>query len=297
MGVAGRVRSPAALALTDVQRRDLRILADLYQQMQDVRMRTGEQLRAVLQQRDGPHASMTGRAQDVDAGVDARMRAIRDGTEEGPVPILGRMYATSWANERLVLASMTRHVRTHPAWPWLSTVRGIGPALATRLLARLDVTRAPGPASFWAYCGLSTVAASEYACALCGLRQSAPQNARVGPGHRRRGGAELCRGSLERVPDAGEVRCAPRRLAGTRLTHDPEARRTCYLVGVSLLRCGSDYAGVYGAHKQRLARERVGWTDHRIHFGALRIMQKTFLRDLWIEWRAAVGLNTARAFR
>lgn len=292
MGVVGRVGPPAALVLADVHRRDLRILADLYQQMQDVRMRTCEQVRALLQQRDGPGAAAAVRA----AGVDARLRAIRDGTDEGPVPILGRMYATSWANERLVLATMTQCVRVHPAWPWLSTVRGIGPALATRLLARLDVTRAPGPASFWSYCGLATVPAAEYACGTCGLRQSMPEHAPMGSAHVRRNSGERCVGTLERVTGVSNVRCAPRRIAGTRLAHDPEARRTCFLVGVSLLRCGSGYDTVYAAHKQRLARERDGWTDHRVHFAALRIMQKTFLRDLWIAWRRALGLSAARAF-
>jgi hypothetical protein len=48
-----------------------------------------------------------------------------------------------------------REVEKHPFWPWLSTVRGMGPILAGKLLHRLgDLKRFPSPAHLWSYCGL-----------------------------------------------------------------------------------------------------------------------------------------------
>ena len=289
MGVARSLVAVAPAAVADVQRRDLRILADLYLQVQAVRVRTGEQLRAVLQHRDGAITRMRAHL------VDDRLRAIRDGADPGPVPELAWVHVQSWDAERRTLRSMSARIRLHPAWPWLATVRGVGPALSTRLLGRLDVTCAASPASFWAYCGLDTVPAVEYACPSCGLRVSLPPGSAAPVRHRRLEGGEQCNSGL--VAAGTTTRCAPRRTRGKRLAHDPEARRTCYLIGVSMLRCASPYAGAYGDARRRLTRDRAGWSAQRIHLAALRAMQKRFLRDLWIEWRTAIGLGTARAFR
>lgn len=44
--------------------------------------------------------------------------------------------------ERMLAREMARRVAEHPAWPWLERVRGVGPTLAARLLARLRIDRA-----------------------------------------------------------------------------------------------------------------------------------------------------------
>ena len=40
-------------------------------------------------------------------------------------------------------AQMQALIARHPAWAWLRAVRGVGSVLAARLLARLDISRAP----------------------------------------------------------------------------------------------------------------------------------------------------------
>lgn len=47
-----------------------------------------------------------------------------------------------------------REVKTHPLGPWLLSVRGIGPVLAGRLLARVDPVKFPSPGHLWSYAGL-----------------------------------------------------------------------------------------------------------------------------------------------
>ena len=197
----------------------LQLAASSYERAQRDRIRYGEQLRAILQRRD-PRWDL-----DVGADVDADelLRMIRT-TGGGPVPILGRLYANAWAQECEMGAQMEAFIWHHPAWPWLRQVRGVGSILASRLLSRLDVARAPSPASFWAYCGLGTVAAEELVCELCGAHAFVAPGTRLIKPHSPPGTRAKCAGRLRPDGLAVNVRVAqgrPRR--GERATYDLEA--------------------------------------------------------------------------
>src|SRR5215218_7110289 len=153
----------------------LELAASGYERAQRDRLRYGEQLRAILQRRDVRWGSVD---EDPDGDPDALLREIR-ATGGGPVPILGRLYSNAWDQEREMGGQMQALIARHPAWPFLHGVRGIGSVLAARLLSRLDIARAPSPASFWAYCGLGTVAAEELVCDRCGARVFVAPGTRV----------------------------------------------------------------------------------------------------------------------
>ena len=56
--------------------------------------------------------------------------------------------------ENLVSLKMVNEIVNHPVWPWLSEVKGVGPALGTQLLGLAgDISRAPSISSFWKFCG------------------------------------------------------------------------------------------------------------------------------------------------
>jgi hypothetical protein len=243
----------------------LELAASGYERAQRDRIRYGEQLRAILQRRDARWGPI---ADDEDIGdPDAILREIRE-TGGGPVPLLGRLYA----------------------WAWLRTVRGIGSVLAARLLSRLDITRASSPASFWAYCGLGTVAAEEQVCEECGARVFVAPGTRVQAPHAMAGRRATCTGPLRPRGLAGTVRVAqarPRR--GERAAYDLEAKTICYLIGVSFVRCGGPYRDVYDERKAHLARQHPEWPAKRVHLAAVRATVKRFLADLWVAWREAEG--------
>ena len=119
---------PGAGALNPGALEHLRWVVAAFESAQADRLRAGEQIRAALRARV---AESTGVAE--------------------------LAYARAWAEEQRAQRLMRDCIEAHPAWPWLAGVRGVGHTLAGRLLARLDVARAPHPSSFWAYCGLSTV--------------------------------------------------------------------------------------------------------------------------------------------
>jgi hypothetical protein len=264
---------------------ELRLLYQLFEEAQRTRIAHGERLRAFLQGRS------SGGIGETCEDVGHLLTDISRGRSAGAPRILERAYARSIAEEGMLALELQRVVEDHPAWVWLEQQRGIGHHLSARLLSRLDVSRARTPSAFWAYCGLGTVPGAAYRCERCGLEVGYPIGYQVRPTHYARGGTRECLGELSIVGDTSSTRVAPRRTAaGGRAAYDAQARNACYLIGVSLLRCRSEYRSYYDAERIRLAGEHCGWTPRRCHLSALRKMEKAFLRDLWLAWRRAVNL-------
>jgi hypothetical protein len=264
---------------------DLRLLYQLYEEAQRSRIAHGERLRAILQGRSPSH--LVGSIDDADPVI----KAIGEGETAGAPRILERAYSRAVDDEAAAADALSETIEQHPAWPWLSSIRGIGHLLAARLLSRLDVTRAETPSAFWAYCGLGTIPGTSYSCSRCRLEVAYPLGYQVPSAHRTLAGRKECSGELEKVSDRNPTRVAPRRsILGGRASYDAQARISCYLIGLSMLRCRSEYRSHYDTARASLAVSRPGWTPKRRHLSALRRMEKTFLRDLWVAWRNAVNL-------
>ena len=264
---------------------DLRLVYQLFEEAQRARVAHGERLRAIFQ---GRTAAGGGERTEK---ADALLKTIVRGNTVGAPRVLERAYARAASDEADAAQTLREVIEQHPAWTWLSSRKGVGHLLAARLLARLDVTRARTPSAFWAYCGLATIPGVAYRCARCNLEVTYPVGYKLHEPHCARSGLRECSGRLE-MTDGGELtRVAPRRSTlGGRRSYDSHARKSCYLIGVSLLRCGSEYREFYDAERARLATLRPGWTPRHSHLSALRRMEKVFLRDLWLAWRRALDL-------
>ena len=270
---------------------ELRLLYQLFEDAQRARIAHGERVRAYLQGRSLGGSGENG------GDVSEALADIARGHNGGAPGVLERSYARAAEEEEMLAGELRRAIEGHPAWRWLHQQRGIGHLLAARLLSRLDVTRAATPSAFWAYCGLATVAGNAYRCAGCGLEVAYPTSYVVRPVHQARGSSGECTGELVALETQASVRVAPRRTAsGGRGAYDAHARKSCYLIGISLLRCKSDYRAHYAAERDRLAATRSGWTAKRRHLSALRRMEKAFLRDLWIAWRREVNLPIVQPY-
>ena len=270
---------------------ELRLLYTLFEDAQRTRVAHGERLRAILQGRSASSVTET----TIDP--DALLKAIRHGESAGAPRILERAYARAFEDEESAAAALRGVIEQHPVWPWLDDIKGIGHLLAARLLSRLDITRARTPSAFWAYCGLATIPGVAYRCERCGLEVAYPAGYQLKGTHNVKSGARECTGVLLPVGDETSTRVAPRGSAlGGRESYDAHARNSCYLIGVSMLRCGGDYRSFYDAEREKLAVSRPGWTLKRCHLAALRKMEKTFLRDLWLAWRRAANLPVVAAY-
>lgn len=290
----------------------LRFLADQYETAQRVRLACGERIRALLQGRDWtvvrPQAEedegeegAPKKREPKDAETDATLARIRAGKETGPVPILGRTYARYFAEEVELQKEMAVALERHPVWPWLSRVRGVGPTLSCKLLARLDITKAEHASSFWMFCGLSTVPGEKFRCATCGREKSWAMGVEVTGKHLAAGSTRQCKGVLEKVagPDDGVRVAMPRARKGEKMPYDAYGKKVLYLIGGSFLKVGrakSPFAEMYYREKEKIARERPGWDAGRIHLTALRKVEKIFLANLWTVWRDAVGLPVSQPY-
>ncbi len=270
---------------------ELRLLYQLYAEAQESRIAHGERLRAILQGRSFSHLPTTV------GDADPLLKAIAHGQTAGAPRILERAYSRAVDDEACAAAALRQAIEQHPAWPWLTNTKGVGHLLAARLLSRLDVTRAKTPSAFWAYCGLGTIPGIGYSCPQCGLAVAYPVGYQAPATHLTHGGRRRCPGKFESVVGNQATRVAPRRsILGGRASYDAQARISCYLIGLSMLRCGSEYREFYDSARAKLAASRPGWTPKRCHLSALRRMEKTFLRDLWIAWRRAVNLPVLQPY-
>jgi hypothetical protein len=192
--------------------------------------------------------------------------------------------------EKALAKEMARRVVEHPAWPWLERVRGVGPTLSARLLARLRIERAPTPSSFWKFCGLSTVEGSRYTCARCGatvmrVRGTAAPRRHLSP----TGGS--CDQRLDETPPEGIVRVAARLPSrGQARAFDVGARTLCHIIGVSFLRRGGKYREVYYARRAKFLEQHPDWTPLHSHLAGMRVMEKLFLAHLWSVWAERLGM-------
>jgi hypothetical protein len=271
---------------------ELRLLYQLYEEAQRTRIAHGERLRAIFQGR-----SSSSGVPSTDEDVDGLLKGIARGQHASTPRILENAYTRSVEDEAAAAAALRETIELHPAWPWLENVRGIGHLLAARLLSRLDVARAHTPSAFWAYCGLGTIPGVAYHCSKCGLEVAYPVGYKVGESHYARAATRECSGKLQAIAPTIEIRVAPRKSAlGGRASYDAHARKSCYLIGVSILRSGGGYRSFYDSERARLASSRAGWTAKRCHLSALRRMEKAFLRDLWIAWRRAANLPVVSSY-
>ena len=281
--------------------RILRVLADSYQQAQEKRIANGEQIRAVLQDRDETWGSVMERVEDEfgpATTADEVLESIAAGLTPGPVPVLGRMYHRAYSEERELFKEMelalkgNKTTQGHPCWPWLKAVKGIGPTLACKLLARLDPRKATTASAFWAYCGLATVPGDRYRCPTCGLVRDWPTGYNVTGKHTALASTKECKGALVKIagPEDGVRAAQPGPARGQKATYDAYAKKVMYLVGTGFLKAGGKYAQHYRQARAKLDVERPGWADGRKHLTALRKTEKLFLSHLWAVWRGELGL-------
>lgn len=287
--------------------RELRWLADNYEQAQRARVAVGEQYRAVLQGRDEtfviveaiPVWSEDPKVAKVE--VEKYLSKVARGEITGPVPILGRSYARYWYEERETYKLMLQGLDLNPVWPaWLSTVKGVGPTLACKILGRLDIREAKHISSFWKYSGLATVPAVLYRCPTCKLERAYPPKYKVTGKHETHGTKRQCKDLMVAVAGPeDDIRCAqPRGEHGKPRDYDAYMKKTMYLIGMSFVKCGSGpYEECYRRERAKIQVEKGHcWAKGKLHYWALRKTQKMFLADLWCEWRKLEGLPISEPY-
>lgn len=102
---------------------EARYLVDTYYQMQNYRMATSNQCRAMTK---------TGEEHETLAFFKNNFHVV----------------------ENQIKAVLEAYIKTHKLWPWFESIYGVGPIIASGLVAHLDITKAPTAGHFQAYAGL-----------------------------------------------------------------------------------------------------------------------------------------------
>jgi hypothetical protein len=162
------------------------------------------------------------------------------------------------------------------------------------LLARLEIERAPTPSSFWSYCGLATVAAQIYRCPQCGYELSLAVGRHLRSGHRIPGSGESCGGTLHPNGDGARRVAQPRPSRGENASYDREAKKLCYLIGMSFVRQGDSYKRYYAEQRARLDVAKPDWIPRRRHLTALRMTESCSWRISGSCGASSLGCRSPR---
>lgn len=103
---------------------EVRFLVDSYYQMQENRIRADGQIRSVEASQE-PHM------------------------------VLSWLSTNNQFLENQIKAALGHYSNHHPVGKWSRTVKGIGPVIASGLLAHIDITKAPTVGHIWSFAGLS----------------------------------------------------------------------------------------------------------------------------------------------
>lgn len=154
---------------------------------------------------------------------------------------------------------MAKHAAAHPVWPWLGSVRGIGPALGSQMLSMLlPPLEDRGPSTWYKAAGLT----------------------------------------VELRPD-GTYRLPRARAGEGKITYYPRLRRCLHNVAESFVRQGGYYREIYDVRKTALIAKHVAdetWPPHRLDSVARWATVKLFLAHLYEEWSEAIGIHGRRAY-
>lgn len=153
---------------------------------------------------------------------------------------------------------------------FLRDVKGIGPAMAAVIISEIDIEKAEYPSTIWAYAGLD-----------------------VGPDGRGRSRRKEHLVKREYKDKDGKTQ------ERDSITFNPFLKtKLIGVLGPSFLKTGSPYRKYYDEYKHRLQHrpDLEEASKARIHNMAIRYMVKSFLRDLYKEWRELEGLPVAPSY-
>ncbi|MGD2135267.1 MAG: hypothetical protein PVF27_03860 [Gemmatimonadales bacterium] len=225
----------------------LRWLCDAYQQTQKLRVATGNRIQAAARAADTPPA----------------------------VPVLVSIEECLVRAEHDLADEMAVALRGHPAMPWLGHVRGVGPVLATKILALIgNIERYDTVAKLWRYSGYGVTVRP---CAACRTTHASPRG-------------------CTRCHERGWTATRDRKERGRPLRYNERLKTALYQTAVSFVRSRSPYRAIYDAARERYEEREAlrpvseRWSVAHCHQAALRRMIKVFLLHLYLVWREAEGL-------
>lgn len=124
IGPVARLSRDLRTAAETLSDDEARYLVDAYYQMQQQRIRTAHQARAL-------------------------------GDSAEPHDVINWLQEQSGTLEKQIQGALDRYTRAHMLGPWCRSVKGVGPVITAGLLAHIDIERAPTVGHIWSFAGLN----------------------------------------------------------------------------------------------------------------------------------------------
>lgn len=251
-------------------------------QIQDTKIRLGNQLSAYFRERNGIEP---GEATEVDCSMDTVKKTFRSIVGDKPEISARRKYLYEGLISNYAELVMIRHyihmeesektlannlkyvLREIPIYTeWLEGVLGVGPSMAGVIISEIDISRAKYASSIWKYAGLDV--------------------AKDGRGRSRR---------AEHLTDYEYLAKDGDQKTRRGITFNPFLKtKLVGVLGASFIKqSDSPYRKIYDDYKHRLENNPVHQekTKGHRHNMAVRYMVKQFLVDLYENWRRIEGLT------
>lgn len=217
-----------------------------------------------------------------------RLAAIDNATDESSGKqrkVVERWLDVFTALEKQLDIDITKAVEDIPIYEELSNIKGIGPMLAAKLIAMIDIEKANTVSALWRYCGYGVGEywvdeKGEIKAPKNGIQYIDKQRVRVTP---------------EPKPEWTLQEMRDRPVEKFLLSYNKRLKTTLYLIAGSFMKCGSPYREIYDRAKVHY-QQNTDWTKGHIHRAATRKMIKIFLSHLWERWRLLEDLPIRRAY-
>lgn len=198
--------------------------------------------------------------------------------------------------EAIVMNQAKPLIQDHPIWlEWLSRVRGIGPVLAGGIIARIPIERSPHVSQLWKYAGFG-VTIDKWVCPVC---KHVIEHAK---GMGTQGAQVFCPDCKNVTQPQGH---ADRPAKGEKLGYNPKLKVLIWKVVQSFIKQDpkkSKYRQLYehfrAEYEERPCtkthynekKEVIPCFDAHKHAKAGRKVGKIFLAHLYLVWRKIMGL-------
>ncbi len=180
-----------------------------------------------------------------------------------------------------------------PIWDWITSIKGLKSGLlAAQLLAQIDdIALSPTIASLWRFCGYAVFDGKAEPKASF----KAPHDKETGKHYnmKLKGVCFNIAGSFIKQQTPGYVDIYYAEKIRQRSLHPVAICRKCDI------ECTIKIKKVKGEEVQVFSCPNgnshvKNFTDMHLHYRGIRKMMKAFLKDLWLEWRKAEGLDIGK---
>jgi len=203
--------------------------------------------------------------------------------------------------EKTIDGDIATIVKLEPIYEEMSQIRGIGPMLAAKIIAMVDIEEADSVSALWRYSGYGVGKYWEdeegkIVAPQVGMKWIKRDELKDEVLVREAEEKVLVRIVVNPKPEWKLVEVRDRPIEGWLLAYNKRLKTTLYLVAQSFLKCGSPYRLFFDNAKLHYTVTHPEWKPAHTRDASMRKMTKMFTSHMWLRWRLLEGLPTRQPY-